>query len=298
MFLKLILAPVIGGVIGYITNDLAIKMLFHPYKPVYIGKFHVPFTPGLIPSQKERIAKGLGSVIAGQLLNAETIQSEALNPETEGKIRNRITEWMTAQVQSGESVREKLLKVTDEERLSAFGQKTLDTASDFIVQKMQSGHVGEIISEEIIRELYEKVKGSPLGFLVDASMLSGFKGTIAAFIDRKISEKGPDMIKEKLSEMGESTLNRPVAEMLSPYQDKIPAAADKIMVLYRELLTGKLDELLKAVEIDKIIERKIASFDAQMLEKLIFGIMKKELKAIVYLGALLGFLMGFINLLW
>lgn len=298
MFLKLILAPVIGGVIGYITNDLAIKMLFHPYKPVYIGKFHVPFTPGLIPSQKERIAKGLGSVIAGQLLNAETIQSEALNPETEGKIRNRITEWMTAQVQSGESVREKLLKVTDEERLSAFGQKTLDTASDFIVQKMQSGHVGEIISEEIIRELYEKVKGSPLGFLVDASMLTGFKGTIAAFIDRKISEKGPDMIKEKLSEMGESTLNRPVAEMLSPYQDKIPAAADKIMVLYRELLTGKLDELLKAVEIDKIIERKIASFDAQMLEKLIFGIMKKELKAIVYLGALLGFLMGFINLLW
>lgn len=298
MFLKLILAPVIGGVIGYITNDLAIKMLFHPYKPVYIGKFHVPFTPGLIPSQKERIAKGLGSVIAGQLLNAETIQSEALNPETEGKIRNRITEWMTAQVQSRESVREKLLKVTDEERLSAFGQKTLDTASDFIVQKMQSGHVGEIISEEIIRELYEKVKGSPLGFLVDASMLTGFKGTIAAFIDRMISEKGPDMIKEKLSEMGESTLNRPVAEMLSPYQDKIPAAADKIMVLYRELLTSKLDELLKAVEIDKIIERKIASFDAQMLEKLIFGIMKKELKAIVYLGALLGFLMGFINLLW
>ena len=50
--------------------------------------------------------------------------------------------------------------------------------------------------------------------------------------------------------------------------------------------------------VDGIVERKIASFDAQMLEKLIFGIMKKELKAIVYLGAALGFLMGFVNLLW
>ena len=70
------------------------------------------------------------------------------------------------------------------------------------------------------------------------------------------------------------------------------------MDLYREILTSNLDDILKAVEIDTIVERKIASFDAPMLERLIFGIMKKELKAIVYLGAALGFLMGFINLLW
>lgn len=298
MLLKFILAPVVGGIIGYITNDLAIKMLFHPYKPVYIGKFHVPFTPGLIPSQKDRIAKGLGSVIAGQLLNAETIQNEALNPETEEKIRNRVIGWLMEQAQSGETLREKLLKVTDEEKLSAVGDKALDSACEFAVRKIEHAHIGEIISEEIIRELYEKVKGSPLGFLVDASMLKGFKGTLAAFIDRKISEKGPEMVREKLSEMGKDVVNRPVTEMLSPYQDKIPAVADKIMVLYREILTSKLDGLLKAVEIDRIIERKIASFDAKMLENLIFGIMKKELKAIVYLGALLGFLMGFINLLW
>jgi len=98
--------------------------------------------------------------------------------------------------------------------------------------------------------------------------------------------------------MGRSVLNRPVNEMLSPYQDKAEGLTDKIMALYREILTKKLDDILKAIEIDGIVERKIASFDAQMLEKLIFGIMKKELKAIVYLGAALGFLMGFVNLLW
>lgn len=298
MLLKLILAPVVGGIIGYITNDLAIKMLFHPYKPVYIGKFHVPFTPGLIPSQKERIAKGLGGVIGGQLLNRETILKEALNPETEAKVRKKVLDFLNQQISSEESVHDKLLKVTDEERIREVSVKTLESLTEFTVRKLENGHIGEIIAEEIIRELYDKVKSGPLGFFVDASMLSGFKGTIAAFIDRKVKEKGPDMVREKLADMGESVLNRPVNEMLMPYQEKTESLTDKIMVLYREILTNKLDDILKAIEIDGIVERKIASFDAEMLEKLIFGIMKKELKAIVYLGAALGFLMGFVNLLW
>ena len=295
---SIILAPVMGGIIGYITNDLAIKMLFHPYKPIYIGKYRLPFTPGLIPSQKERIAKGLGGVIAGQLLNAETIRKEALSPEAEEKLRVKISRWLSDQIASEESVKEKLSKVTDEEKLSEYGQKALDSCTEFAVRKMQNAHIGDIIADEIIKELYERVKGSPIGFFVDASMLSGFKGTIAAFIDRKISEKGPEMVREKISEMGANILNRPVSEMLMPYQDKVEKITDKIMALYREVLENKLDDLLKAVEIEKIVERKIASFDAPMLEKLIFGIMKKELKAIVYLGAALGFVMGFLNLLW
>ena len=48
---------------------------------------------------------------------------------------------------------------------------------------------------------------------------------------------------------------------------------------------------------DKIVEEKIDSFDVMQLEDMIFGIMSRELKAIVYLGAILGFIMGFINLL-
>ena len=53
---RFIVAPLVGGVIGYITNDLAIRMLFRPRKAVFIGRFHVPFTPGLIPAQQGRIA--------------------------------------------------------------------------------------------------------------------------------------------------------------------------------------------------------------------------------------------------
>jgi len=190
MLLKLILAPVVGGIIGYITNDLAIKMLFHPYKAVYIGKFHVPFTPGLIPSQKERIAKGLGNVIGGQLLNRETILKEALNPETEEKIRKKVFDFLSRQISSEESVHEKLLKVTDEEKISEYGEKALESCTEFAVRKLESAHIGEIIAEEIIKELYDKVKNGPLGFLWMRQCCPGSRARLRRSLTGRFPKKG------------------------------------------------------------------------------------------------------------
>ena len=73
MDLQVIAAPVIGGIIGLITNGLAIKMLFRPHKEIYIGKFRLPFTPGLIPKEKNRIAAAIGKIIGNELLNSETL---------------------------------------------------------------------------------------------------------------------------------------------------------------------------------------------------------------------------------
>jgi uncharacterized membrane protein YheB (UPF0754 family) len=86
---RVIVAPVLGGVIGYITNDLAIRMLFRPRKAVYIGRFHVPFTPGLIPSQQGRIAQSIGGVISKELLNEETLRQTLLSESTVGMLRKK-----------------------------------------------------------------------------------------------------------------------------------------------------------------------------------------------------------------
>ena len=51
-----VIAPLLGGVIGYITNDIAIRMLFRPHKAKYVMGVHIPFTPGIIPKEKGRIA--------------------------------------------------------------------------------------------------------------------------------------------------------------------------------------------------------------------------------------------------
>jgi len=69
--------PVAGAVIGYFTNDIAIKMLFRPYRAIYIGKHQLPFTPGLIPRNQERLAKRISDTIMGSLLTPEELQKLA-----------------------------------------------------------------------------------------------------------------------------------------------------------------------------------------------------------------------------
>ncbi|WP_293062381.1 MULTISPECIES: DUF445 family protein [unclassified Moorena] len=70
----LFVPPIAGGIIGYFTNDLAIKMLFRPYRPIYLGKRQLPFTPGLIPRNQERLAKRVADTIMGSLLTPTELQ--------------------------------------------------------------------------------------------------------------------------------------------------------------------------------------------------------------------------------
>lgn len=70
----LLLPPVAGAIIGYFTNDLAITMLFRPYKPLYLGKYQLPFTPGLIPSNQEKLAQRISDTIMGSLLTPDELQ--------------------------------------------------------------------------------------------------------------------------------------------------------------------------------------------------------------------------------
>ena len=73
----LLAPPIVGGVIGYFTNDIAIKMLFRPYRPFYWAGRRLPFTPGLIPSNQERLAKRVADTIMGSLLTPEELQNLA-----------------------------------------------------------------------------------------------------------------------------------------------------------------------------------------------------------------------------
>ncbi len=295
--LKIILAPIVGGVIGYITNDLAIKMLFHPHKPLYIGKWHVPFTPGLIPSQKERIAKSLGGVISKQLLNAETIQKEALKEENVKSLKRGVESTLTNLFQDETIIREKLETRFAPEKIALFEDQFTDMMADAIFIQIRKAGIGTIVSHAIMEAASEKLQifGISLALLGGAA---GIERAITSMIDAKIEEKGPEMIRSKVEEMEKDFLSRKISDISGAYAAKIPEIANKIVGLYETIITRHLGSLLDKVKIDVIIENKIASFDAAQLEKMIFGIMKRELNAIVYLGAALGFLMGFVNLLW
>ena len=62
--------PLIGLFVGWLTNVLAIEMLFKPKRAVKIGKFRIPFTPGLIPLNRDKMIDRASFQTTEVLLNS------------------------------------------------------------------------------------------------------------------------------------------------------------------------------------------------------------------------------------
>ncbi len=71
--MKFLISAALGGSIGYFTNWLAIKMLFRPYEAKYLGGIKLPFTPGLIPKERDRMAENIAITVKDYLLSPDDI---------------------------------------------------------------------------------------------------------------------------------------------------------------------------------------------------------------------------------
>jgi len=80
-FLSFVLPIILGAAIGYITNVLAIKMLFRPLKEVKIGSFTLPFTPGILPKNRHKLALSLAKAVSRELLSEEVLRERFASEE-------------------------------------------------------------------------------------------------------------------------------------------------------------------------------------------------------------------------
>ena len=85
--------------------------------------------------------------------------------------------------------------------------------------------------------------------------------------------------------------------MLEGHDDQLQQAVNTVESIYRTVINEHLPKILESIDISKIVRKRINEMDVNETEKLIFQVMDKELKAIVWLGALLGLVMGSINIL-
>ncbi|MBQ3477386.1 MAG: DUF445 family protein [Clostridia bacterium] len=295
---RAIVAPLLGGVIGYITNDLAIRMLFRPRKAVYIGRFHVPFTPGLIPAQQGRIAQSIGDVVSSQLLNEETLRKTLLSEATVQKLQDKVRAFLRKLSKDGRRVRDLLAKEEVRDRV--------DLNVDELTQKLTEGLTAKIIESKLGYTVVDSIIGDKMDFinqnkwlsmLVDDNAQKSIKEKLAEKVDEIIAEKAPDAVAAIVERYKDEIMDARICDLYARFEDKEDVIIEKLTGLYTSILGDNLGRLLKAINIEKIVVDKINGLDPAELETVIFGVMKKELRAIVYLGALLGFLMGFINLL-
>ena len=282
MFIKFIAAPVLGGIIGYITNDIAIRMLFRPRNAVYIGGRRLPFTPGLIPRQKDRIAVSLGRIVSTQLMNRETIESTIRSPESVASVHAMFEKLMEKWKNDERTVRERLNTLFDDEEIDGYALSLQESLTDSIVKKALEADIGETLLRREKTVILH-------GILRDAAI---------SFVNKLIEEKLPQIVFEQIGIAEKDLLKTRLCDIYARYEDKIPQLINKLVDIYETLAVKNIDKVLEIVDIEHMVEERVKAFDAEELETLIFGLMRRELRAIVYIGAMLGFLMGFINLLF
>lgn len=69
-----LLPPLLGALIGYLTNALAIRMLFRPLREVRVFGVPIPLTPGVIPRRREELAESIGRMVARDLLTPDVFE--------------------------------------------------------------------------------------------------------------------------------------------------------------------------------------------------------------------------------
>ncbi len=319
-----IIAPLLGGVIGYITNDIAIRMLFRPHKAKYIMGVHVPFTPGIIPKEKGRIADAIGGVISENLMNKDVLERYLLSDDMVGKVRLSVEEFIEIQKYNQETVKEFLGHYLSDSEIAAISQNVNESITKQTYTKFSDASVGEKVAHIAIDHVAEKLSidgaqellaglgGAMRGI---GGMAAGLFGgnIVARFLDMlrepaehflannintMLKNNGEEIVSNMVGGEVEGFLNKPVCKLLEGHDDQLMQAVNTVESIYRTIINDHLPKILESIDISKIVRERINEMDVNETEKLIFQVMDKELKAIVWLGALLGLVMGSINIIF
>lgn len=315
------IAPLLGGLIGYITNDIAIRMLFRPHKAKYLLGIHIPFTPGIIPKEKGRIAEAIGGVISENLMNNEVLEKYLLSDEMIGKVRSAVEGFISTQQQNQESVARFLGHYLSKDEIDSIAQNINQSITKQTYEKLADSSVGDKVAHIAIDHVAQKLtidgaqellsgiggalgglKGMAAG-LFGGNIVAKFLGMLrepaehflAKSINTMLRDNGEEIVSNMIGGEVDYFLNKPVCKLLEGHEEQLAQTVDSIESIYRSIITEHLPKILESIDISKIVRERINEMDVNETEKLIFQVMDKELKAIVWLGALLGLLMGCIN---
>lgn len=199
IIIKILIFALIGALIGWITNLIAIRLLFRPFYPVKIPLLNYSIQ-GLIPKRRDEIAKSIGNVIEQELLSLEEIVDKVVGEQNISQIKtaikNKINEIIKDKLPSLipslfknmiYSYVDELIEKDGEVLINDLIRKGIDKASkdisisEIVEEKINSFGIERI--EEIIVSIAKtelkhiEILGGVLGFIIGI-----VQGLIATFI--------------------------------------------------------------------------------------------------------------------
>lgn len=292
-----LIGSISGGIIGYFTNWLAVKMMFRPHQPKYIFGMKIPFTPGLIPKERGRLAEAVGSSISENLMNKEVLEKNLLSEDMLTKIGEGYDTFITKQKVNTESLRTFLRHFLSKEDLDKIQSDTGHELALQIHSRLADSNLGTMLAHAAVEHAISKMENCLLGiaFNVEQFLIllqEPAEHLLSKHINQIISNNSEEIITNLISQESDKLLDTPVCDLLRGHEEQLTQLRAILLNGYRQVISVHLPKILSTIDISRIIRDRINELDIEESEKIIFAVMDKELRAIVWLGALLGCVIG------
>lgn len=294
-YLHLLAGPVIGAVIGYFTNHIAVKMMFKPLEPVYIFGKRLPLTPGVIPKNKGRIAHALGRAVSESLLTEKDLAASFLKPEVKDKVVGAIYEKLNEEAFKAATAEELASEYIGEEKTKHAKKKINLAVADKISDAISGIDIEGILQTVGIKAIMSKLQNSMLAMFINEETLQGFIGPIADSIRGWLGSHGREKIKD-ISEKETAKLYEMRIGDLLDIENNEAHIKELLGEFYDKAIEKMIPVIMAEINITKIVEDKVNAMDIGFLEELLLSIIKNELDYVVRLGALIGFVIGCVNI--
>jgi uncharacterized membrane protein YheB (UPF0754 family) len=285
--LNFILPPLLGGIIAFSTNWLALIMLFRPHKEKRVFGIKLPFTPGLIPKEQARLAKKLAEVISAKILSPEVLAEEFSD----------LSVWPLPDITVGEALRG--VGIIDDDGLSEpFAEKFRDLIDEHLPKSMTAlsafpekyPQIDARLQEWTYKIIDENVSTLAGFFISKEKIYNRLKENAKIYLVEnhdEVKEQIYDAMKKFFAEeniiMTEKIYNLQIKDWLGEVLEK--RAIKRVFEIFAKYLA-------EHIPLATIIENRIAAIDVAEAEKIILTVVKRELRLIVLLGGVLGFIIG------
>jgi uncharacterized membrane protein YheB (UPF0754 family) len=300
--LPFLLPPLIGAFIGFFTNVLAIRMLFRPLREYRFFGIRIPFTPGILPRGRHRLAESIGGMVERELLTPQVIRERLGRAEVREAVRRQVSLYT-------EKIPEKF------ETPGAFGTAGgggslsgwIVSGAEELYPRLVADIVGFLGRDEIRRELESRGQVLLLDAILKLNVFQRFFIQAGQY-DRTLRERMPEFVDEFIQNLEEllgkeETRERILSFFLESLKKtgrdlSIPGTGKKEKLDL--FITGRLlaaadkeaDTILNAVNVKDMVTGRIDSLDMLRVEGIILDVMARQLKWIDIFGGILGFLIG------
>jgi len=295
--LQWLMGPFLGGFIGYLTNDLAIRMLFRPRKAVFLFGHRLPFTPGLIPKERDRLASSIAQVVGQELFSAQSLTAAMTSHEIREAVRLAPVQWAKAHEADERTLGSILEKIPE---AIAWEEKARNALACLLSERIRAYPIGETAARAAVKAIRERTQGTFLSLFVqeDSLLLRKAELSVQSMVDQWLNEEMDGYLNRMIASQEAYLLNRTVGEIVRSRMDDLPRVQDLLERAYLDAVQRQLPGWLQTLDLERFVREKIGALSSEELEILILRVMKKELRAIVWLGALLGAILGSFSLLY